>query len=57
VQVGLQKTGAGLNLNWPQGTLFQATNLSGPWSAVTNAASPFTMTPTNAAGFFRVLLR
>lgn len=57
VQVGLQAAGAGLNLNWPQGTLFQATNLSGPWSAVTNAASPFAVTPTNAAGFFRVLLR
>jgi hypothetical protein len=57
VQVGLQPAGAGLNLNWPQGTLFQSTNLSGPWSAITNAASPFAVTPTNAAGFFRVLLR
>jgi regulation of enolase protein 1 (concanavalin A-like superfamily) len=57
VQVGLQKFGAGLNLSWPQGTLFQATNLTGPWAAVTNAASPFPVTPTNAAGFFRALLR
>lgn len=57
VQVGLQKSGVGLNLSWPQGTLFQATNLAGLWSAVTNAASPFAVTPTNAAGFFRVLLR
>jgi hypothetical protein len=57
VQVGLQKAGAGLNLNWPQGTLLQATNLTGPWAAITNAASPFAVTPTNAAGFFRVLLR
>jgi hypothetical protein len=57
VQVGLQKAGAGFNLNWPQGTLFQATNLAGPWSTITNAASPFAVTPTNAAGFFRVLLR
>jgi regulation of enolase protein 1 (concanavalin A-like superfamily) len=57
VQVGLQQAVAGLNLNWPQGTLFQATNLFGPWSAITNAASPFAVTPTNAAGYFRVLLR
>jgi len=57
VQVGLQIGGAGLNLNWPQGTLFQATNLTGPWSAITNAASPFAVTPTNPAAFFRVLLR
>jgi len=57
VQVGLQKAGAGLNLNWPQGTLFRSTNLSGPWSAVVNAASPLVVTPTNPAVFFRVLLR
>jgi hypothetical protein len=57
VQVGLQLAAAGLNLNWPQGTLFQSTNLYGPWSAITNGASPFAVTPTNAAGFFRVLLR
>ena len=57
MQVGLQTTSAGLNLNWPQGTLFQAENLSGPWLAITNAASPFAVRPTNAAGFFRVLLR
>ncbi len=57
VQVGLQSAGTGLNVNWPQGTLFQATNLSGPWSAITNTASPFSVRATNAAGFFRVLLR
>jgi len=57
VQVGLQQVGAGWNLSWPQGTLFQATNLTGPWSAITNAAAPFTVTPTNAAGFYRVLLK
>jgi hypothetical protein len=57
VQVGIQTFGTGLNVNWPQGTLFQSTNLAGPWSAISNAVSPFAMTPTNAAGFFRVLLR
>jgi hypothetical protein len=57
VQVGLQMVGAGLDLNWPQGTLFQSTNLSGPWSAVTNAASTLVVAPTKATEFFRVLLR
>jgi hypothetical protein len=57
VQVGLQTSGAGLNLNWPQGTLFQATNLTGPWSAVTNGASPFAVKPTNPAAYFRILLQ
>ena len=57
VQIGLQKSGASLNLSWPQGTLLQATNLVGPWSAITNAASPFVITPTNSAAFFRVLMQ
>jgi hypothetical protein len=57
VQVGLQTSGRNLNLNWPQGTLFQATNLIGPWLRVTDAISPFAVTPTNSAIFYRVLLQ
>jgi alpha-galactosidase len=57
VQMGLQKTGGGLRLNWPQGTLLQTTNLTGPWLAITNAASPFAVTPTNPAGFYQIILR
>jgi hypothetical protein len=57
VQIGMQPIGGNVNLNWPQGTLLQSTNVSGPWSAVADAASPFAVTPTNATGFFRVLLR
>ena len=42
-------------LNWLNGTLLEATNLLGPW--VTNsAASPYTVVPTNAQQFFRLLL-
>ncbi len=42
-------------LNWANGTLLEATNLLGPW--VTNsAASPYTVVPTNAQQFFRLLL-
>jgi hypothetical protein len=56
VQVGLQETGNNLNLTWPQGTLLQATSVTGPWLAVTNVVSPINVTPTNAAMFYRVLL-
>ena len=44
---------SGLKLSWPSGTLQQATNLTGPWSAVTGA-SPLTVTPSAAQMFFRV---
>jgi hypothetical protein len=57
VQVALQKSGPNLSLNWPQGTLLQATNLIGPWSAVMGAASPFDLMPTNSAMFYRILLQ
>lgn len=57
VQVGLQKAGNDLNLTWPQGTLLQATNITGPWLAMTNASSSLNVALTNAAMFYRVLLQ
>ena len=58
VWLGLNQSGASsLNLTWPQGTLLRATNLAGPWSAVTNTVSPFVTNLTNPAAFFRVLLQ
>lgn len=57
VQVGLQHASAGLNLSGPQGTLLKATNIAGPWFAITNTTPSFDVTPTNAAAFFRLLLR
>jgi Concanavalin A-like lectin/glucanases superfamily len=45
--------GSQLTLSWPQGTLLEATNLTGPWT--TNpAVSPYTVTPTGARKFYRV---
>jgi hypothetical protein len=53
VTLGLQYTNGSLTLNWPNGTLLQATNLTGPW--ITNSApSPLTVTPTGARMFYRV---
>jgi hypothetical protein len=57
VLVGAQPSGTTLNLSWSQGTLLQSTNLAGPWLRAANTASPFTVTPTNAAEYFRVLLQ
>ncbi len=36
------------------GTLFQASNLAGPWTLVPKQASPYQVTPTGARLFFRV---
>ncbi len=49
----LSRSGSGLQLAWPYGTLLQATNLSGPWTTVT-AASPYTVTPSAPQMFYRV---
>jgi hypothetical protein len=53
VLLGAQMRGANLQLSWPQGTLLEATNITGPW--ITNpAASPYSMSPTAPWKFFRV---
>jgi hypothetical protein len=44
-----------LTLTWSQGTLFEATNLLGPWIATTNP-SPYTVSPTNAQMYFQVAI-
>ena len=57
MQMGVQLIGGNVNLNWPQGTLLQSANLSGPWLAVPNTASSYNILPTNNAMFYRVLLQ
>ena len=54
VQLNSQwQAGGQLQLQWSQGTLLAATNLSGPW--VTNpGAAPYNLSPTNAQKFFKV---
>jgi hypothetical protein len=47
--------GGGLTLTWSQGTLLQSTSLAGPWTTNT-AASPYTVVPTNAQMYFKVLV-
>jgi hypothetical protein len=52
----IQSVGPNLVLNWASGTLLEATSLFGPW-ATNTAASPYTVAPTNAQTFYRLLLR
>lgn len=57
VQLGCQRAGANLNLTWPQGTLLQSTNVTGPWSRASASASPLVVSPTNGVMFYRVFLK
>jgi hypothetical protein len=52
----VQPSGSNWQLTWSQGTLLQATNLTGPW--ITNGApSPLVITPTGPRMFYRVQVR
>ena len=54
--LSIQISGTNMVLSWPQGTLLVSTNVTGPW-ATNNAASPYTVSPTNARMFYRLQLR
>ncbi len=56
--VNLDVTRSGLNviLNWPAGTLMQASSLLGPWITNSTAVSPYTVTATSGNQFFKVLV-
>jgi hypothetical protein len=53
VTLTIQRIGANLQLSWPQGTLLEATELTGPWSTNT-ATSPYLFAPAGAKKFYRV---
>jgi len=56
VSLSIQQSGSNFQLSWPQGTLLEADDLTGPW--VTNSASsPFLITPTQPRKFYRVLVQ
>ncbi|HEY2016829.1 MAG TPA: LamG-like jellyroll fold domain-containing protein [Bryobacteraceae bacterium] len=52
--VHIAQSGANAVLTWQSGTLLQSTNVSGPWTTVSGAASPYTVPATNKASFFRL---
>jgi hypothetical protein len=53
VTLNIEKVGSDLRLTWPQGTLLEATTLTGPWTTNVNV-SPYTFAPSEAKKFFRV---
>jgi len=50
----IHTSGTQLQLTWGGGALQSATSLTGPWTAVAGATSPYVVTPTNTHEFYRV---
>jgi hypothetical protein len=55
--IKIAPAGSNLVLTWPGGALLEATNLTGPWTPVSSATSPYTNTPSSATEFYRVQLQ
>lgn len=56
VNLTIQPDGANLKLTWPQGTLLEANDVTGPWTVNTNG-SPYSVTPAGAKRFYRVQVK
>jgi hypothetical protein len=58
--MSVQLTNGHPSLAWPgtyaTATLQSATNLTGPWGTVTNAASPYSVTNPATQQFYRIKL-
>ena len=52
----LQRIGSNLRLSWPEGSLQSANAVTGTWSVVTEASSPYDITATETQKFYRVLV-
>ena len=57
VTVTIRKSGNQIQLSWPSGTLQTSIQVTGPYTNITGAVSPYTITPAEAARFFRVKVR
>jgi hypothetical protein len=56
VELQLTHAGSNIQLTWPLGRLLEATSVKGPWTTNSLAVSPYTVTPTGGAEFYRVLV-
>jgi hypothetical protein len=54
VTITIQPSGTNLVLTWPSGTLQQSDTLTGPYTNVSNAISPYTASPAATQQFYRV---
>jgi hypothetical protein len=57
VTLNYQVLGGKLVLTWPSGTLQSAPNVTGTYTNITSATSPYTNNPTAGQQFFRVQVR
>jgi hypothetical protein len=52
--LSINRSGGNVIVTWPYGPLYQADNVTGPWSAVSgNPSSPYTNNPTGPRKFYR----
>jgi hypothetical protein len=51
----IHRLGAQLQLTWTRGTLLEASEITGPWTAVADAFSPMLLSPTAARKFYRTM--
>jgi hypothetical protein len=51
--LSIQASGSNVIVSWTSGFLQEASSVAGPWTYVTNAASPYSTGLTNQALFFR----
>jgi hypothetical protein len=56
-QIAIEPSTNGLIITWPGGTLESGTNLTGQWSAVPEATSPWRITPSAPQQFYRIKLQ
>jgi hypothetical protein len=54
VKITIQVTGSQVKVTWPAGILQSATEAAGPYTDVTGATSPLTVTASGARKFYRV---
>ena len=54
--ITITHSGSNVVLNWQHGTLLQSTSVSGPWTTINAAASPYTVPATSGNKFFRLLV-
>jgi hypothetical protein len=56
VSLSVQNIGGNVVLTWPQGTLLEANEVTGPYTT-NNAASPYTNAPTAPRKFYKVIVK
>ena len=56
-RMSIQRSGSNVLVSWTSGYLQQAASVSGLWTYVTNAVSPYAICSTNPAAYFRASLR